>query len=196
MSTAHNESAQQENEMSQLIIGKMPDFTRPVLFLDFDGVINMGGHYTPPAGETRHIVHKWRGIPHKGEWENFICDRIHVSFYEEIVDALRDMNCVWISSWKNLTQTKLNPMLGFDFGYVDWKYRGLSDWGMYGKAEGVSQVVNAAGGCEWIVIDDDMAAMKEVIELETGISGIVIAPDSEYGLTLDECTKIQDLCAE
>lgn len=176
-----------------IIVGKQPDFSRPVVFLDFDGVINLGGHYKPPEGEARHIVHRWRGIPRVGEWQDFVCNTIHMSYYQEVADALRSLNCVWISSWKNLTQSKLNPMLGFDFGYVDWKYRGLSDWGQHGKALGISKAVKATGGCDWIVVDDDMWGMQEALEYETGCKGTVIVPDPLIGLTEGECARLVKL---
>lgn len=179
--------------LSELIIGKRPDFSRRVLFLDFDGPVNLGGHYEPPEGETRHVVHKWRGIPRTGEWKDFICNTIHISYYREVADMLRDMNCLWITSWKDLTQSKLNGMMDFDFGYVDWNYRGTSDWGEHGKSLAIGQIVRATG-CDWLVVDDQIGEdLRKWIEQESGKPGEVIPADFELGLSLEEMAKIREL---
>lgn len=174
----------------ELVIGKKPDFSRRVLFLDFDGVINLGGHPHLPENETRKLIKKWRSIPRTGEWEDFICSTIHMAYHPEVVDMLRDLNCVWISSWKDLTQTKLNPMLDFDFGYVNWKYRGFSDWGFHGKVAAVGKIVHETG-CEWAVVDDDVGRVPEVLFEECGGTGLVIAPDTDLGLSVEECEAIK-----
>lgn len=181
-----------ESVLDELIVGTRPDFSRRVLFLDFDGPINLGGHYEPPEGEARHVVHRWRGIPKTGEWEDFIVDTINVSYYEEVADLFRDLNCLWITSWKDLTQTKLNPMLGYDFGYVDWKYRGPSDWGWHGKSAAVAKIVKATG-CDWLVVDDDLKAFQDSIEHESGVAGEVISPDSLLGTSIEEMEEIRRL---
>ena len=178
--------------VDELIVGKRPDFSQRVLFLDFDGPINLGGHYEPPVDETRHIVHKWRGIPKTGEWENFIVSTINLSYYEEVADLFRDLNCVWITSWKDLTQTKLNPLLEYDFGYVNWKYRGLSDWGWHGKTHAVAKIVKETG-CDWLVVDDDLGPLKDTIEHESGIAGEMICPDSVLGTSIEEMKEIKRL---
>lgn len=185
-------SEEAEKTLSELIVGKRPDFSRRVLFLDFDGPINLGGHYKPPEGESRHIEHAWRGIPKTGEWANSIVNTIHMSYYREVVDLFRDLNCIWISTWKDLTQTKLNPLLGYDFGYVDWKYRGLSDWGGHGKSNGISKIVKATQ-CEWLVVDDELIRFKDIIEHESGKAGEMICPDMLLGTSTDEMLRISSL---
>lgn len=181
---------------TDLVIGKMPDPTRPVLFLDFDGVINLGGHCTPPEGETRRMIHKWRAIPREGEWESFVCDKIFFSYYQEVADALRDLNCVWITSWKDLTQSKLNPMLGYDFGYVDLRYRGPSDFGSHGKMLYIGEVVKELGIKEYVVCDDDLSDAGRWLSQDTGVKGTVIAPDPEIGLTAKDCARIRRIMRE
>lgn len=181
--------------VDELIVGKQPDWSRRVLFLDFDGPINLGGHYEPPEDEERHIVHTWRGIPHTGEWKDFVCRTLHLSYYQEVADLFRDLNCVWISTWKDLTQSKLNPLLDYDFGYVDWKYRGPSDWGMHGKSSAIATLVKATG-CDWLIVDDELEQFHDIIEHESGKAGELIAPNSWTGTSLDEMEEIVHLMTE
>lgn len=183
---------EREKVLSELIVGKRPDFSRRVLFLDFDGPINLGGHYEPPEGETRHIEHAWRGIPKTGDWADSLISTIHLSYYAEVADLFRDMNCLWISTWKDLTQSKLNPLLGYDFGYVDWRYRGTSDWGGHGKSSGVAKIVKATG-CEWLVVDDELDGFQEVIEHESGKAGEIVIPDMDLGISEEEMSLIRSL---
>lgn len=180
------------NVLNELLVGKRPDFSRRVLFLDFDGPINLGGHYEAPEGECRTLVHKWRGIPRTGEWEDFIAHTINLSYYEEVARLFGGLNCVWITSWKDLTQSKLNPMLGYDFGYVDWKYRGPSDWGGHGKANAIGKIVKETG-CDWLVVDDELGQFKDLIEHESGIAGEMICPDGFLGTSFDEMDEIMRL---
>lgn len=168
----------------QIIIGKQPDFSKPVLFLDFDGVLN--------------------AIPFKSDSlsNNYTLEKVHVADRNlsrtvklyidyDIVDMIRKMNCVWCTSWKEMTQTKLNPLLNVDFGYVDWRYRGPSDYGYYGKVNGIEKVCKETN-CDYAVLDDDFYATKgDAIEDIIGRKGLVIAPQPETGVTRDEMAIIR-----
>lgn len=178
------------NNIDKLIIGNKPDFSMPVVFLDFDGVINIYADDFDSLDGNRTIVRKQCMVPRASSFGQSEPLEIDVFYDQEVIDAIRDMNCVWLTSWKEFTQDRLNPMLDLDFGYVDWKYRGFSDAGKYGKELYVRNVVEATD-CDWVVVDDEFFGMDEVLSMETKKEGLVIMPDSSVGLMLDQVDEIR-----
>lgn len=169
------------------LYGTPPDFFRPVLFLDNDGVINVDGIDRDKRPELKHA-----DIPIKdcSEFASYEHSTVTVYWDPVIVDAVRNMNVIWMTSWRRMAASKLNPVYGFDFPYVDWKYRGLSDYGQYGKAAAVGNIVRLTG-CDWVVVDDDFTNYLDVLELECEKNGVVIVPNFELGITRTELAMLK-----
>ena len=128
--------------MDDLIIGKQPDFTRTVLFLDFDGVVNcFDNRIYKDAIHKKVIIKDDNGL--------------QIAYRPHVVDSLRNLNAVWCTSWKSMTQTVLNPLFNYDFGYVNWLYRGFSDNGFYGKQLAIEKLIQMHPECPSLVIADD-----------------------------------------
>lgn len=165
----------------ELIKGKMPDAVRPLVFLDFDGVVNL---FRRDGRDD--VVRKTIFVP--GGSDAFLnADReVEIAYRQEVADTLRPLNCLWITNWKARTQDVLNPVLGFDFGYVDWLYRGLSDSGCYGKKLGIERASAMLGLSEYAVADDVFYGWEDAFP--PGV--LLIAPDPEEGLSDAELAKI------
>lgn len=182
------------------IYGKQPDFTRPVLFLDFDDVINIFDERRDDLEcglrFEQIIVPRGTENPHG----NPISEdrRLTFVFDEEIVARLRPLNAVWLTSWKGLTQKYQNPVLDTDFGYVEWSYRGLSDSGMYGKAAAIGEVVEKYGIKAFAVADNCFEGVENLIDHHAGgAKHIVVAPPSYIGcgLTSDDLDRLEEFLA-
>ena len=178
-----------------IFIGKMPDFSRPVIFLDFDGVVSPVDYERAYKNrENRKFVSDKDLL--KGR--NLIVPWSPLPFYMDVIEFLREQNCLWITSWQDATQDVLNPLLGFDFGYIKTKNihgRRFVNKNIAYKLEAVAQTVERFG-CDWILVDDDARYKKDPLESVGLRSGFYIAPDSYKGLSEDECKKIKDYIDE
>lgn len=127
---------------------------KPILFLDFDGVINalpykrnwIGpdgvGLYDPelnnpknweyitltPNEETHFPLDTVKKATHRGR-------EYTITYSAELVDALRELivedkvHFIWLTTWREATQTELNPMLDFPAdkaGWIEWQDTNLS----------------------------------------------------------------------
>ena len=180
-----------------MIHGKQPDFTRPVLFLDFDDVVNIFDDRRDDPDCGLHfeevVVPRNTASPHGFPIQE---DR-HMTFVfdDEIVERLRVLNAVWLTSWKELTQKYQNPVLGVDFGYVDWYYRGFSDGGMYGKADAIGEAIKEYGIKAFAVADNCFYGVEELIACHAGgAEHIVVAPPSYpgHGLSPDDLDRLEE----
>lgn len=167
---------------------KMPDFMRPVLFLDHDGVINLDAEMEPDAPG---ISSEYINFPEDCAFYQ-VSHNTTVFWRTSIVEALRDTNSIWCTNWKQEAYTILNKIYNYDFSWIDWKKRGMSDWGTYGKALYIGNIVRATG-CDWVVIDDDFVdGYSDLLYLETDTTdqsdytGLIIAPKAEVGLSNEE----------
>ena len=168
------------------VIGEPPDFFKPVLFLDNDGVINIDGIDRDKRPE---LMHEDIGIRDCSEFDAYNHSHVTVYWDPVIVNAVRNMNAIWTTSWRRMAVSKLNPVYGFDFPYLEWTYRGVSDYGQYGKAAAVGGVVRLTG-CDWVVVDDDFTNYIDVLELECEKNGVVIVPNFELGITRNELSML------
>lgn len=168
-----------------LVIGNLPDFRKPVAFIDFDGVLNVFPD-SRTVNSDRLVNKRIRGIRRDMPCEQ---NSIHVKYDPEIIAALKGINAVWCTSWNQLTQNKLNPLLGLDWGYVAWKYRGPSDSGVYGKTLYIARISNLTG-CKWVSVDDALIGFKDILASETGRDGLLINPADNEGLTLEDIERI------
>lgn len=174
-----------------IVVGKMPDFSKPVAFIDFDGVLNVF-----PDSNRENNTEMLTATHVSLDGLGFGDDGILVRYDERVVKAIRNLNALWCTSWKAHTQNCLNPAFGIDWGYVDWHYRGLSDPGVYGKIDSLTEVVRETG-CDFACIDDDFfgcGGMKDVITSNAGKEPLaVIVPDTRIGLQLEDIEKLVSL---
>lgn len=176
------------------IIGRQPDPARPVLFLDFDDVVNVFGRYREYAG-VRHAtvdIGGRRELSSGGSGEE-----VEIAWNEPIVSVLRDANAVWCTSWKSLTQEVLNPALDLDFGFLDWKYRGPSDYGEHGKAAAIAEAVRQGGFPAFAVADDSMGEFGLYFDaVLPEVPHLVIAPKRDMGLTLPQVEQLSGFLSQ
>jgi hypothetical protein len=174
------------------IIGKKPDFTRPVLFLDFDDVINIFSDTIrkDPTGFCQKTVIFKKGT-NKPDGGLLSSDReMHLVWNGAVVDVLRGLNAIWISSWKHLSQSVLNPLLEFDFGYADWKYRGFSNPSHDGKRLAIEQIVNDNNIPAFAIADDSFFQNED--KMIVGVDGLIKVPEyGGAGLSQDDARAIR-----
>ena len=148
---------------------------RPVLFLDFDGVMNRLARdevinemdidkstlFDADIAENVAAVSTYgTESTYLVQVSSELCGKIK-SLIEEGVCSL-----CWLTSWKSQAVYQLGKHLGFDDlegdktpTYVDWMYRGLSDSGMYGKVEGIVEAFeNDELHVPFVSVDDDEIA--------------------------------------
>ena len=174
------------------IIGKQPDFTRPVLFLDFDDVINIFNDYVHvnPTGLHRETVVIPKGTHRPGGGPIPEDKKMPLLWDDEVVNILRGLNAVWISSWKHLTQNLLNPVLGFDFGYADWHYRGFSNPSHDGKRLAVEEIVEHNRIPAFVVADDSFFSGEA--DMIVGVDGMIVSPRYDgNGLIKEDALEIK-----
>ena len=168
------------------VVGKQPRWDEPVLFVDFDDVVNVFGRYREYPGVMHAVVdtsNAGRSLAGSSETE--------IAWNQPIVSALSKMNAVWITSWKHLTQSVLNPVLDLDFGYLDWLYRGPSDYGAFGKSAGIIEAVMGNGCPAFAVVDDSMGRFASVFSNALpDVPHKIIAPKRDMGLTLPQIAEL------
>ena len=180
------------SDLTELIVGNIPDFTRPVLFLDFDDVLNIFCGEDIPEGCFKTSVTISAGTQ-RGMAGAINQDKVMtLVLNESVLNSVRMMNAVWLTSWKRLTQDILNPMLNFDFGYVDWNYRGLSDSGEYGKLSAIESIIRCGKPPAFAVVDDSFYLMKDMFERTFPfVDSLVIAPYGNIGISADELAELE-----
>lgn len=144
-----------------IIVGDIPQRNQPVLFLDFDDVVNV-----VPLHDFDSFDNCGSSIDTQNDTYDFDIEKrldigtesgrdvhINIRVSSEMIDDIKSIldngaALLWLTSWKSHTVT-LNDVLGFagnnkrTIGYVDWKYRGFSDSGMFGKVEYIRNLYRA-----------------------------------------------------
>lgn len=89
----------------------MTDKTKPVWFLDVDGVINADKPYKNKWGNWKHGVVHTRSL-----FDEPISLDIH--WAQEVVDFLNNLmdtvDVVWLTSWSDTANTELVPLIGLN----------------------------------------------------------------------------------
>lgn len=132
------------------IVGDIPESGQPVLFLDFDDVLNVSAPNPdfpcPPLDEGDE--------PYAFDMERRldVCTgsgrkaSVPIRVSSEMIGDIRSLlddgaALLWLTSWREQT-VLLDSIFGFGgdgmaVGYVDWRRRGFSDYGMFGKVSGL-----------------------------------------------------------
>lgn len=134
--------------MGSLIVGDVPKSGQPVLFLDFDDVLNvarfdsdvLNSNWMSDKSSYNFDAEKNITVNTKSG-DVSVNIRISSEMISDIKKLLDDgIALLWLTSWKSHTRL-LNEILGLSdnasrsIGYVDWRYRGFSDDGRFGKVE-------------------------------------------------------------
>lgn len=161
---------------------------RPIIFLDFDGVINA----------LRHDERAWP------DWRRpVISDGLHnyrVTFSPTLCRRLAALaghvDFVWCTTWRDTANTDLSPHLKFP---GDWPVIGTEfdsyrynrpDW----KFMGVKQFLLDYPGRPFVWIDDDVCRQDFVLRWKDQLpqANLLIAPSSYTGLTEPEVEEIEN----
>lgn len=140
------------------IVGDIPRKGQPVLFLDFDDVLNVSAPNPdfprPPIdeGDEPYAFDMERRLDVCAENGRKASVPIRVS--SDMLGDIRsllndDVALLWLTSWREQT-VMLDSIFGFGrdgmtVGYVDWRRRGFSDYGMFGKVSGLCGLYQSDG---------------------------------------------------
>lgn len=140
------------------IVGDIPESGQPVLFLDFDDVLNVSAPNPdfpcPPIdeGDKPYVFDMERRLDvcTGSDRKAFVPIRVSSEMIGDIRSLLDDgAALLWLTSWREQT-VLLDSIFGFGgdgmtVGYVDWRRRGLSDYGMFGKVSGLCGLYRSDG---------------------------------------------------
>ena len=217
---------------------------KPILFLDFDGVLNAFPHKFNWVGERPLNGHQGADFNDPKNWElevlkpnvetHFELDvnttaehnghTYKITYSSELVESLRKLivedkiKLVWLTSWREASETKLNPMLGFPkdkVGFLAWqstsisprnpqigKYYGLCD---YIEKREKENLIDKGTPLIWV---DDLATVgfanlspneikyrkKNESSPLDNYPSLVLTPDEKWGISRKELRSIQKLC--
>lgn len=132
------------------IVGDIPRKGQPVLFLDFDDVLNVSAPNpdfpcpTIDEGDELYAfdIERRLDVCMGSGRKASVPIRVSSEMLGDIRSLLDDgAALLWLTSWREQT-VLLDSIFGFDgdgmtVGYVDWRRRGFSDYGMFGKVSGL-----------------------------------------------------------
>lgn len=140
------------------IVGDIPRKGQPVLFLDFDDVLNVSASNPdfpcPPIDEGDEPysfdMERRLDVCTGSDRKASVPIRVSSDMLGDIRSLLDDgAALLWLTSWREQT-VLLDSIFGFGgdgmtIGYVDWRRRGFSDYGMFGKVSGLCGLYQSDG---------------------------------------------------
>lgn len=140
------------------IVGDIPRKGQPVLFLDFDDVLNVSApnpDFPRPSideGDEPYAfdMEKRLDVCTESGRKASVTIRVSSEMLGDIRSLLDDgAALLWLTSWREQT-VLLDSIFGFGgdgmtVGYVDWRRRGFSDYGMFGKVSGLCGLYQSDG---------------------------------------------------
>lgn len=140
------------------IVGDIPRKGQPVLFLDFDDVLNVSApnpdFHRPPIDEGDEPyafdMERRLDVCTENGRKASVPIRVSSDMLGDIRSLLNDdVALLWLTSWREQT-VMLDSIFGFGrdgmtVGYVDWRRRGFSDYGMFGKVSGLCGLYQSDG---------------------------------------------------
>ena len=184
------------NMIDTVIRGRLPRPGMPVISLDFDDVVNVIDGKDAMRCDIRKTARIENGVGGVKDLELNMCSWLLDELRRGLVSGRFDI--VWCTSWKGYTQSVLNDLLGFTAiglppGYIDWKYRGLSDDGRYGKLNGIGHAYETGeiARAPTVAIDDAFYFLDDlegVVPL--GVPSHVVAP--HRGITRGDWSEVME----
>lgn len=141
------------------------DGTKPLIFLDFDGVINPLNRFPKWVGEGEpteldHIFidpKKWVPdeipvpetefyAPNRAEVVEFHGREYHIQWSDELVAELNDIitdgnvQIIWLTTWREYTDALLNELLGLHVPQGSWMDFPRRGGGFSGKVESIGDL--------------------------------------------------------
>lgn len=190
---------------------------KPILFADFDGVINAFIYDDRIVSEDTHFALD------TVDYAVSLGKKYTLNFSSELVNQFRDLivddavKWLWLTTWRDEAVTNLNPVLGFPegkAGYLPWqdttisttnpqigKYFGLNDYILEQEDRGL---LLPGTPIIWV---DDVATMGFADLSETDIQRLqnnpypqpmfhyptlIIKPDMRWGISRAEMQQIHD----
>lgn len=196
-------------------IGRPVPHDRPVLLLDFDGVINVfrKPDFDPLAAKPSPItdaydIDRRQSVSIDTRTDPWAFDtypaggierKYRIRYASKLIADILDaedaglLTVVWLTSWKKFAPLRLEPMLGMRLpgmrghAYADWLYRGLSDDGSYGKASWVGDAYDTGALAVPFVSVDDSYTVGELLRARTDGGSYRVAPSvPRLAITTDE----------
>lgn len=175
--------------------------TRPVLYMDFDGVVNFVG------SRTRHTKVAGLGyLRRNGVWANKTPDEtwkathsygeryFNLNWSAELVRKLDELNAdwLWLTSWKEDAPEFLDPMLGVkSAGALDWDYSKATNFNHALKFVALLADQDA-NPRPFVWVDDEATVAFDADAFLTPVPHLVVCPDDEVGLTADDLAAITE----
>lgn len=179
--------------------------TRPVLYMDFDGVVNFVG------SRTRHRKEAGLGyLRRNGVWANKTPEDtwkathgygqryFNLNWSAELVrklDAL-DADWLWLTSWKADGPEFLDPLLGIESaGWMDWDYSAATGFNHEMKFPALV-ADQAANPRPFVWVDDEATVAFDASALPVEVPHLVLTPDDAVGVTATDLEAMSEFVAK
>lgn len=160
--------------------------SKPIWFLDIDGVINVPGPFSNEGGDNHDKLYATHP-----EWTNLMIGVYPIMYAHRVVEFINRVHrsglvqVQWLTSWNQTAVTEFAPAVGLDTFPVagakgsEFIYP-VEKWWKYKTVEAV------AGERNFIWTDDDLRAgfMDKLVRKnhDAGFKSLIIAPHQSRGL--------------
>lgn len=180
----------------------MTSSPRPVLYMDFDGVLNFFGSRTAHrklSGGLGHLRRGdvWAAKAADGELKPTEFGGSHsfeLNWSGELVRKLRALNTdwLWLTSWKADAPKFLDPRLDVvSDGWLDWEYSAASGWNHALKFNALL-VDQDANPRPFVWLDDEATGAFDADAFLTPVPHLVLRPSELVGLTMGDLLEVID----
>lgn len=173
------------------------DSSKPTVFLDVDGVVNVLGRGVREQETVRYRSKELRVIEpgYMSRYNERNTDRFVVVYDVRVADWLKQVveqaNLVWLTSWKQYAPILIDNMLGVDSCGMLWQRPRFSELNIVAKHRVLAEFVNAHSLKNFLWVDDELndayfESAWQMLEEKTGlIAGTdfyTVSTDNNIGL--------------
>lgn len=178
----------------------MPE-NRPLLLLDFDGVLNFEAtrsayqHNPAVPGHWRQRYVHVEGVGYRVRWSWEAVRRLG------LICQVYGVEWWWLSTWRDHGLSQINPNLKTTASAaVDWAQSdGQGFPGFREDPNGAAKLaaverINDEEGRPFIWVDDEATRWFDPDRLRTNVPHLVLKTDSLWGLTSHDLDSIEEFC--